>query len=404
LTRPRRPLSLPSDRLFVHVLLVPSWYPTREAPLDGIYFAEQARCLDRRGLQVGVVFPEHQSLRRLSWDALTRNHFQTEWHREGGLPTLRRHGWNVWWRCPPGLRLRVRSAVRLARRYVDRRGVPDLVHAQSGRWAGAAAARIADHYSIPFALTEHFTGFQRNAIFPWRWSLIREGYRRADAISVVSTSLRQTLVENGLLSSSDAQMHPNLAPLSQFSLPVPRRSPPPPFRFVTIARLTPRKNVKGLLDALALQTGPATTLTVVGDGPQRSQLEQRAQALGINDRVQFRGMLGRTAVRDALWNAHAFVLSSLHETFGVVLLEAMATGLPVVATASGGPEDLVTPETGLLVPPGDTDALADALATLREERASYDADAIRAYVRDQFGPAAFVRRTRALYRRALHES
>jgi glycosyltransferase involved in cell wall biosynthesis len=165
-----------------------------------------------------------------------------------------------------------------------------------------------------------------------------------------------------------------------------------------------RKNVRGLLDALALQPGPETTLTVVGDGPQRPQLEQHARSLGIDDRVQFLGMLGRTAVRDALWNAHAFVLPSHHETFGVVLLEAMATGLPVIATTSGGPEDLVTPETGRLVPPGDTNALADALTTLREERASYDADAIRAYVRDQFGPAAFVRRTRTLYRRALHDS
>ena len=391
----------------MHVLLVPSWYPTREAPLDGIYFAEQGRCLDRHGLTVGVVYPEHQSLRRLSWTALTNNHFQTEWHREDGLPTLRRHGWNVWWRCPPGLRLRVRAAVRLAHRYVERHGVPDLVHAQSARWAGAAAGRIGARYEIPSVLTEHFSGLLRDAVFPWRWPLLREGYRSAAAISAVSPSLRRAIVAHGLAPASTVSLLPNLAPPAFFAAPDSDRPAPPPFRVVTIARLTASKNVGGLLTAFAAayESGSVKmTLTVVGDGPERARLERTARRLGIGARVRFCGQVGRDTVRTLLWRSHAFVLPSHHETFGVVLLEAMATGLPVVATASGGPEDLVTPEAGLLVPPGDTDALADALATLREERASYDADAIRAYVRDQFGPVAFVRRTRALYRRARHNS
>jgi len=391
----------------VHVLLVPSWYPTREAPLDGIYFAEQARCLNRHGLTVGVVYPEQQSLRRLSWGALKNSYFQTEWHREDGLPTLRRHGWNVWWRCPPGLRLRVRTAVRLARRYVNRHGVPDLVHAQSGRWAGAAAARIGTQYDIPSVLTEHFSGLLRNAVFPWRWPLLREGYREADSISAVSTPLQQAIEAHGLAPASGVSLLPNLAPPTFFRPLSSTRSPPPPVRFVTIARLNPSKNVGGLLTAFATAfgSGPTeTTLTVVGDGPERDRMEHTTRRLGIEAQVRFLGRLARDAVREVLWHSHAFVLPSLHETFGVVLLEAMATGLPVVATASGGPEDLVTPETGLLVPPGDTDALADALATLRGDWASYDADTVRAYTRKQFGPEAFVRRTRALYRRALHKS
>ena len=63
----------------MHVLVVPSWYPTTEAPLQGIYFAEQAQILHDHGLTVGVVYPEQQSLRHLSWDALRRKHFQTAW-------------------------------------------------------------------------------------------------------------------------------------------------------------------------------------------------------------------------------------------------------------------------------------------------------------------------------------
>ena len=390
----------------MHVLVVPSWYPTTEAPLDGIYFVEQARCLARNGLKVGVVYPEQQSLRRLSWPALKRKHFQTEWTGEDGVPTLRRYGWNVWSRFPPGLRCRVRSAVRLAERYVDRYGVPDLLHAQSGRWAGAAAARIGARYDVPYVLTEHFSGFLRNAVFSWRWSLVQEGYDGAGALAVVSPSLRRAVADRGLAPSSNVEIQPNLAPASFFEPLSSDRPSPPPFRFVTVARLKPSKNVSGLLGAFAQVTSSDSveaTLTVVGDGPERSRLEKRARVLGLADQVRFLGHCDRGSVREALWNAHAFVLPSHHETFGVVLLEAMATGLPVLATACGGPEGLVTPETGLLVPPGDPDALAEGLSTLRARWPAFDADAIRARTREHYGPDAFFRRTRALYRRALHE-
>ncbi len=391
-----------SSPVSVHVLILPSWYPTSEAPLQGIYFAEQAQCLSQHGMDVGVIYPEHQSLRRLSWTTVRHKHFQTEWTDEYGIPTLRRYGWNVWSRFPPGTRCRVRSAVQLARRYVDRHGVPDLIHAQSGRWAGAAAARIGARDSIPFVLTEHFSGFQRDAIFPWRWPLIREGYRNAAVVTAVSTSLKETLVAKGLESAPNISLSPNLAPLSQFSPPPSPRPSPPPFRFVTIARLTLQKNVDGLLAAFAQASlPPSTQLDIVGEGPERTSLEAQSEQLGIANRVRFRGCLDRSSVQAVLRAAHAFVLPSHYETFGVVLLEAMATGLPVVTTARGGPEDIVTPDTGLLIPTHDTDALANALQALRRQRSAFDAGTIRDYVRTQYGPKPFVRRTRALYQRAL---
>jgi glycosyltransferase involved in cell wall biosynthesis len=172
-----------------------------------------------------------------------------------------------------------------------------------------------------------------------------------------------------------------------------------------VARLVSQKNVDGLLRAFDRATEDAdATLTVVGDGPERPSLQRTARRLGLADRVAFRGRLGREGVRAALWDAHAFVLPSHHETFGVVLLEAMATGLPVVATASGGPEDLVTSETGCLVPPGDPDALANALQRMITSWSSYDADALRQHTLDRYGPEPFVRRTRLLYGRALAQT
>lgn len=387
----------------MHILVIPSWYPTTEAPHNGIYFAEQARCLAKDGIQVGLVYPEQQSLTRASWTALRTKYFQTSWTHEYGFPTLRQHGWNLWWRFPPGMRCRIRSAVRLARRYVDRYGEPDLIHAQSGRWAGAAAARIGTDLSVPYVLTEHFSGFQRDAVFPWRWPLVEEGYRHAHRVSAVSRSLKHSLADHGLASLSSIEVHPNLAPTAHFTLPCSGRPPPPPFQFVTVARLTSQKNVDGLLHAFAqvAESENKITLVIVGDGPQRTHLEQTSRGLSIDDRVTFRGRLDREDVRDALWDAHAFVLPSRHETFGVVLLEAMATGLPVVATNSGGPNEVVTPDTGLLVPANDTDALAGALYEIQNRWSSFDENEIRSYILHHYGPEPFIHRTRTLYRQAL---
>jgi len=386
----------------MHVLVVPSWYPTTEAPLDGIYFAEQARCLQAHGLEVGVIYPEHQSLRRLTPARLRRKHFQTEWTTDDDVPVLRRYGWNVWWRFPPGVRCRVRNAVRLARRYVHRRGVPDVIHAHSARWAGAAAARMSDVLGVPYVLTEHFSGFQRSAIRWGRRSLVEQGVRHAQGLAAVSTALKDALVAEGGAAPGDVAVHPNLVRTSFFTRPSNGRPPRPPFRFVTVAGLNPRKNIAGLIEAFAqaFEAEEAVSLTIVGDGPRRAALEKQARRLGVASQVAFEGRQDRAGVRDALQAAHAFVLPSRHETFGVALAEAMATGLPVVATRCGGPEDFVTEVTGLLVPPEAPVALAEGLRTMRDREGAYDPARIRASVVARCGPEPFVRRTQSFYRRA----
>lgn len=386
----------------MHVLVVPSWYPTTEAPLDGIYFAEQARCLEAHGMDVGVVYPEHQSLRRLTGETLGRKQFQTEWTTDYGIPTLRRYGWNVWWRFPPGVRCRIRSAVRLAQQYVERRGVPDVIHAHSARWAGTAAAQMSDALGVPYVLTEHFSGFLRRNILPWRRPLVDRGLRHASGLAAVSPSLKNALTSRGSAASDDVAIHPNLVRTSFFTRPPKGRPSTSPFRFVTVAGLNPRKNIHGLIEAFGQAFGSSGTgsLVIVGDGPRRAALETQVRRLGLEDRVAFQGWQDREGVRAALWDAHAFVLPSRHETFGVGLVEAMATGLPVIATRCGGPEDIVTEGTGMLLPSEDPDALADALRTMQKQWTTYDPDHVRAYAVGRYGPEPFVRRTQSFYRRA----
>jgi glycosyltransferase involved in cell wall biosynthesis len=386
----------------VHVLVLPSWYPTTEAPTNGVYFAEQARMLADDGTTVGVVYPEHQSLRHASPGALWRKRFQTGWS-SASPPTLRRYSWNVWWRLPRGLERRIDDAVDLARRYVDQRGRPDLVHAHSAQWAGAAAARIKADLGIPYVLTEHFSGFHRGAVFSWQEAAVRTGLREADAVAAVSTALRDTLDARGLRDAADIAVCPNPVDPTVFTRPPAPRSSPPPFRIATVARLHGGKRIDVLLRAVALAFGddPDVRLTIGGDGPARGDLRELAQQLGLSDRVSFPGALSRDGVRTLLWDAHLFALPSAYETFGVVLVEAMATGCPVVTTAAGGPTDIVTETVGRHLPGAGAAELAQALRDMRNSWGAMEPAAIRASALGRFGPETFLRQTRSLYRRAL---
>lgn len=168
----------------------------------------------------------------------------------------------------------------------------------------------------------------------------------------------------------------------------------------TITRLVWKRGHQELLEAAAIvtQAEPSAKLVVVGDGPLRSSLEAQAQHLGLNGGVRFLGAVPEAA--RLLPHFDVFVLSSVWEGMSNSLLEAMAAGRPVVATRVGGnPEVVVDGETGLLVPPKNARALADAVLRLLRDRdlARRFGEAARRRVESQFTLEQMIRRMEDLY-------
>uniref|UniRef100_A0A7C2K0H8 Glycosyltransferase n=1 Tax=Schlesneria paludicola TaxID=360056 RepID=A0A7C2K0H8_9PLAN len=225
---------------------------------------------------------------------------------------------------------------------------PHLYATLAARWAG-----------VPVVIQ---TRHGQRAGHGWK---SRVGYRWAarlvDRVVAVSDDAARLCVEADGLPAAKVQRIWNGIDLSQFEYQGPVCEPVA----VSVARLSAEKDFPTLLRGIALAAPqvPGLQLRIVGDGPERMKLEGLTRELGISSRVAFLGE--RRDVPAVLRGAGFFVTASLTEGISLTLLEAMAAGLPVVATAVGGnPEIVVDGETGRLVPAGDPEALAATIVGL----------------------------------------
>ncbi|NOZ50485.1 MAG: glycosyltransferase family 4 protein [Chloroflexi bacterium] len=388
----------------LHVLLLPSWYPTDYLPARGMFFQEQALALLEEGVRIGVIYADFRSLRTLKHGKILSYHFQVSRSEENGIFTLRFHGWNTL-----SARLRAFLSVKLTtymlQDYIARWGRPDLIHAHSVLWAGVAARDIYRQLGIPYVITEHSSGYARGLIKPWQQHAIRDALAHAAAILAVSQSLAQTLLPYLQQDHDSVEVVPNVADTAFFSLNPALRSKSP-FSFLTVAFLKPNKGIDILLRAFAsrFRKSNGVVLEIGGDGPQQRVLERLAIELRIADKVKFLGYLDHNGVRQAMWRANVFVLPSYVETFGVVFIEAMATGLPVIGSRSGGPEEIISPHVGLLIEPGDVDALAQAMERVKEQRHLFADDSeIRYEATRRYDKKVVAERLLEIYRRTLRK-
>lgn len=378
-----------------HLVTIPSWYKSARGSGGG-YFRDQALALQRAGWRVAMLAPDIYTPRDLRRGRAPSVRGRVVSVDDDGLATWRRNA------LVPVPRLPYRNAaafalcgLRLFAQYCATNGAPDLIQAHGALNAGVATLAIRRRYGVPFVLTEHSTAFAQGRLRWWERDLVRRVIAGADRCLAVSPQLVRLLAAQ--YPGSCWQYLPNplgdvfVADAAAAAAPRDRGAP---FVFVCVARLSPEKGHALLIAAFAqaFRGDPGTRLRFVGEGPIREELERLCAERGIAGQVDFVGLLSASAVRDQLLAADAFVLSSDVETFGVAVIEALACGRPVVVTASGGPDHLVTAANGLLVPARDSSALRDALRKMRGRAADYDTSTIRADALRLYGPDTFARR------------
>ncbi|MGQ9851832.1 MAG: glycosyltransferase [Candidatus Oleimicrobiaceae bacterium] len=243
------------------------------------------------------------------------------------------------------------------------------VHAHFAESGGLVAFVAAAVAGIPYSLTLH----GHDIFFNPNPRLPAFLIRHSRFALTVSEFNRGFLLESDPGAAKKLRVHHCGVDMALFR---PREGQAPErFRMLTVARLQPRKGIADLVEACRLLQGELDfACVIIGDGPQRGELEAKVAHYGLAERFHFRGACSQEEVVDELGRASVFVLPSYSEGLPVSVMEAMAMQVPVVATRVNGVPELVREGTGILVDPGDVRALAQALrriATLppRERRA-----------------------------------
>ncbi|MBR6113880.1 MAG: glycosyltransferase [Oscillospiraceae bacterium] len=351
----------------------------------GVFELDQAKALRDAGHDVRFAAVDTRSLRR---------------RRPLGCREYRLDGIGVW-SCavPAGARpaalagfAQRAAAASIWKRVTADGWTPELVHAHFG----AALLREARRRGIPTVYTEHSS--QANRDVPDAAELRREQEycALADRVICVSSALAGRLRAH---TGTVPLIVPNVIDTAAFTAPPTEKSGTGGFAFVSAGNMIPVKGFDILLAAFAglAARREAVTLTLIGDGPSEAVLRASARDLGIDRRVRFTGRLSRAEMAAEYRKADAFVLASRSETFGVVYAEAMAAGLPVIASRCGGPEDFVSDGSGILVPTEDAEALAAAMEQMISHRNEYDSAAIAAAARESFSPGTVAARLTAVY-------
>ncbi len=395
-----------------HILVIPSWYSDGRGSGGG-YFRDQALALKAAGYRVAILAPAIHTLRdlragRAGLGQAGRGQAKASVEYDG-VPVYRRNEFTALPRLPYRNPLAwTVCGMKLVKQYIDKNGRPDLVHAHCCLNAGVLALAVNKRYGIPFVVTEHSRGFRQGRPRWWERDLIRRVTRRASRCLAVSPYLADLLRQQ--YPASTWQYLPNVLGeaflVARPSVGAPSIATPSvgipaedrPFVFLCVARLSPEKGHALLIEAFADAFGgnAKVRLRLVGDGPSLAALEALSRRFGVAAQLDFTGALPAEQVRAEMEGADGLVLASNTETFGVVVIEALACGLPVVSTASGGPDHLVSSANGILVPPADGPALRDALLKMRRQASSYDRVAIRAAVIRAYGPDAFARQFAAV--------
>lgn len=373
----------------MYVLVVSRGVPSPSDPLRGVFELDQARALQEAGYRVVLAALDARSARR---------------RRPLGLRVTSVQGVDVVRLDIPVGRVPARAdhaihahaMARLWRAVVHRFGTPEIVHAHFSHYAAALVrSRVLDGDAgrIPLVVTEHDSHLRPGHIDRLRDENCRVALPRADQVLAVSGALARILVDRYRI---DVAVVPDMVDVDLFGLPA---RPAEGINLLSVGNLVERKGMVELCRAVlaVAPDEPELRLRIAGEGPVRGELETLLAQEDTQRRITLLGRVDRQGVAEEMTRAEGFALFSRWETFGVAYAEALAAGLPVLATPCGGPEGFLGPSTGVVARGFSAQDLTAALADFIERLGGFDRRLIRSQAREQFSGRALAERLTDVY-------
>ena len=383
-------------------LFISGWYPNRYDPMFGLFVAKHAEAA-RLYCDTAVIYVH----------SVDNQDVQTE------LTDQMEDGVNVIRIYYPKPQMRFLSTFQKAiayffnikkayKYYKEKHGKPDIIHANILTRAAYAAMKLADKDGIPFVVTEHWSRYlpTRNEYHGFLRKMLSErAISKAAAFMPVSENLRQAM-EVQKLHCKNTKVVANVVDdvfFENFSTEFPNTEKK---HIIHVSCFDERaKNITGILDVIKRisEFRQDFYLDIVGDGPDRNQIWNHANELGLTDRfVFFKGLYKKEELSKAYASAHFLLMFSNYENAPVVINEAFAAGIPVVATRVGGIAEVVSDQNGMLVDAGDEQQLEQTILNMLACVQDYDKTQIHNFAREHFSMEYIGKQLFNVYRRALN--
>lgn len=358
----------------MYILIISRGYPSEKYKLNGIFEFDQAKALMQAGHKVIYAVIDMRSFRRrrkLGYESLNKYGVQIEAINIpcGRIPKFILNNISIY------------ALRKLYKRIENYYGKPDIIHAHFIEY-GYITVKAFEDNKIPLVMTEHFSRMNQKQINPYLKKLGNNTYPYMDKVIAVSQQLANNIKKNF---DTESNVIPNIVDTSSFKYEyIEKRDGL--FSFVSTGSLLQRKSMDILIETFysLFKENKKVNLYIFGEGPERSKLEKMINQLSLSDQVFLMGQVDRKKIADKMRESDCFVLASRLETFGVAYIEALAMGLPVVATKCGGPEDFITEKNGVLVPVDDMKQLAEALQFVFENSGFFDRKEISKTIINKF--------------------
>jgi glycosyltransferase involved in cell wall biosynthesis len=373
------------------ILFLPAWYPSEENRVAGVFVREHAQAVALYN-DVTVVYNEGvgkhlNGLYKIVSDK-TEDGIRTIRIRHKKFPIPKTSYFICLWSIFKAFRKLMREGWR-----------PDITHAHVYS-AGVPAVILGKIYKIPVVITEHWSGFSRRILRTFDILRARFAMNRAKILLPVSQNLKEAIESYGI--KNRFQLIPNVINTEMFH-PSTSQYRNEKKRILLVALLSPIKGIPYLLRALAQlkEKRQDFVLDIVGDGPNRQEYEELTNKLELGEMVRFHGLKSKPEVAEYMRQCDFFVLPSLWENLPCVLIEAMASGIPVIATDVGGVKEMINESVGLLIPPKKTKTLEEAIEYMLDDSTNYSPEKIAKYAKEKFSYATVSRQLDAIYREVL---
>lgn len=373
----------------MYILIIARGYPNEKYKMNGLFEFDQAKALAGAGHKIVFAAVDLRSIRRLrKWGFESFNKEQV-FIEAINVP------------CGPVPKA-IKNATgkfalqRLYKRVLAKHGQPDIIHAHFIH-SGYLAVQVFNDSKIPLILTEHYSGMNNTHIDPYLAKIGGYTYPRVNKLIAVSNFFANNIREKFQIRTT---VIPNIVDTANFRY-IPSNNNDS-FDFISTGRLVPNKRMDLLIESFYIAFGhnKGIKLYIYGDGPERTKLEKYIAALNMEEQIFLMGLVERKVLAEKMTYSDCFILLSRLETFGVAYIEALACGLPVIATKCGGPEDFIKLDNGVLVS-DEKNALAAAMQDMIDNAHKYDKVKISTEAREKFSPKAITNLLTMEYQKSL---